>query len=106
MRTERNGTPPPHDTVEGLGTLYRYDSFDDFKRVLLMNVRAVCKLDDLAFIIHRMGAEMAGQNIRYAEITWTPQFYLSPGLPIDAVLEALNEGRRRARHNTGPETCG
>ncbi|MHA1109006.1 MAG: adenosine deaminase [Alphaproteobacteria bacterium] len=98
---ERNGLAPPHDTVEGLKTLYRYDSFDDFKRVLLMHVRCLRKLDDFAFLIHRMGAEMAAQNIIYAEITWTPQFYLTPGSSPDAILEALNEGRQRARDDFG-----
>jgi adenosine deaminase len=46
---------------------------------------------------------MAGQNIRYAELTVTPDSHLLMGIPAQAVAEALTAGRRRARAEHGVE---
>jgi adenosine deaminase len=47
---------------------------------------------------------MARQNIRYAEVTFTPETNVAgSGLPFDEILAGLNEGRARARDEFGVE---
>ncbi len=83
--------------------LYRYRNFQDFIAALLLGVHCLRQLEDFRNVVVDLGAEMARQNIRYAEIIWTPQFYLRLGLPFDILLEALNEGRREAGRQWGVE---
>jgi adenosine deaminase len=33
-----------------------------------------------------MGAQLAQQNVVYAEVTWTPQFYLRRETTLDTIL--------------------
>ncbi|MGD1879900.1 MAG: adenosine deaminase [Kiloniellaceae bacterium] len=79
------------------------DSFDQFARAFLMTVHCLRRLDDFAVLAYRHGAAMQRQNIRYAEITWTPQLYGHLRLPPGAILDALNAGRAKARDAWGVE---
>jgi aminodeoxyfutalosine deaminase len=93
----------PRETIEGARRAEGYSSFDLFARALLMTVRSVRSLDDFAFLAYRHGAAMQKQNIRYAEVTWTPQLYGHLRLPAGAILDALNAGRGKARDEWGVE---
>jgi len=100
---ERNRIALPCATVEGVRALHRYRNFKDFARVLLLTVQCLRRPEDFALVIHRFGAEMADHNIRYAEITWTPQFYLRGAGSLASVFDAINRGRRQARADWGVE---
>jgi adenosine deaminase len=100
---ERNGIELPCATVEEVRALFNFRDFNHFAETLLMTVRCLRRPEDFSVVIHRLGAELIRQNIRYAEVTWTPQFYLRLGLPLGVLLEALNDGRRRARQEWGVE---
>ena len=98
LLAERNRIRLPFTSPEQLAPLLNYREFKDFIRVFLMFVACLRRPEDFAEIIYRLGTEMHRQNIRYAEVTWTPQLYLGLGLPLQVILDALNAGRRRARH--------
>lgn len=100
---ERNGYRLPVDTVEALRELYVFRDFNDFLKVYKMIVSVLRTEDDFAEIAYEFGAEMAVQNIRYAEVTYSPQVYVfgTTNLSFDAILEALNDGRRRAEEEFG-----
>lgn len=53
--------------------------------------------DDVKRIAYDMGVSMHHQNIRYAEVGITPTLYEGLGLSIEALFEALNDGRDRAK---------
>ncbi len=99
----RNGIALSREDIAAARRPAGYASFDHFARALLMTVHCVRALDDFAELAYRHGAAMARQNIRYAEVTWTPQLYGHLRLPLDAVLEALNAGRARACDEWGVE---
>ncbi len=46
---------------------------------------------------------MAQQNIRYAEVTWTPATHVNENLPWPDLLRAINAGRDQARQEFGVE---
>lgn len=98
---ERNGIELPFETADELRAPRHYANFEDFARVLLMHVRCLRRPEDLGFAVYRLGADLAAENVRYAEVTWTPQLYLGGGLSPDVLLDAMNDGRARARADFG-----
>jgi aminodeoxyfutalosine deaminase len=94
---ERNGVALPADDVAGLREFYRFTSFDHFIQVYFAISSCLRTLDDFCLIAYEFGAEMARQNTRYAEVTFTPHTNVTnTGLPFGEILASLNEGRSRA----------
>ena len=101
---ERNHVPLPAQDLEGLRAFYRFTDFDHFIRVYLTISKCLKTPDDFDLIAHEYGASMARQNIRYAEVTFTPYTNVTnTGLPFDEVLAGLNQGRARAAAEFGVE---
>lgn len=100
---ERNKVKLPVDTVEGLQKLYEFVDFPHFVTVFNMVISCLQKPEDYIDVVMRFGQEMARQNIRYAEVTWSPQSHVWRGIPFSVLLEALNEGRAKAKHSDGVE---
>jgi aminodeoxyfutalosine deaminase len=98
---ESNKISLPFSSPEEIRKLFNFNKFRDFVRIFLMFVHCLRKPEDFSYVIYRMGAEMNRQNIRYAEITWTPQFYLRLNFSLDIILEALNAGRHKAKAEWG-----
>src|SRR3712207_1276681 len=68
----RNGVALP---VGGLAEMERWFAFRDFAHFVEVYVaitRCLRTADDYALIVHEFGAEMAAQNVRYAEVTFSP----------------------------------
>ena len=100
---ERNKLKLPFATPDQFQKHCAFGSFRDFANVLLLGVRCLRRLEDFFDVVIDIGAGMAQQNIRYAEITWTPQFYLKRGLSLDSILGAMNEARREVKARRGVE---
>ena len=77
---ERNRITLPWRTPEAIASLYRFENFDAFKRALLLGVHCLRTADDFALVAYRLAAALARQNVCYAEVFWTPQFYFHLGL--------------------------
>jgi adenosine deaminase len=101
---DRNGVKLPATSIEGLRELFAFRDFPHFIDIYMMILSCIRHEQDMSDLVYRFGAEMARQNVRYAEVTWTPQFYVKDkGIPFPAALAALNDGRRRAREQWGVE---
>jgi aminodeoxyfutalosine deaminase len=100
---ERNRISLPWRTPEAIASLYRFDNFDAFKRALLLGVHCLRTADDFAFVAYRLATALSRQNVCYAEVFWTPQFYFKLGPSSDDLLDALNAGRARAKAKFGLE---
>ncbi|NDJ59753.1 MAG: hypothetical protein GYB67_01440 [Chloroflexi bacterium] len=59
--------------------------------------------EDLTRSVYDVGVVLAKQNVRYAEISVNPALYPEIELTPDEFLEALNDGRERARRAWGVE---
>lgn len=57
--------------------------------------------EDVARAAYDVAVSLAKQNVRYAEISVSPSLYEAVGLTTDGLLEALNDGRDRARKGWG-----
>jgi aminodeoxyfutalosine deaminase len=101
---ERNGVALPADDLDGLREFYRFTDFDHFIEVYFAISGCLRKVEDFSLIAQEFGADMARQNIRYAEVTFTPHTTTeNTGLSFDAILAGLNEGRARAQADHGVE---
>jgi len=98
---DRNGITLPYSSVDQIRAACTYRDFRQFVDAILMHARAIRRPRDLSLVSYRIGEQMAAQNIRYAEVTWTPQIYLGLGEPFSTLLDALNDGRRRATDQWG-----
>ncbi len=100
---DRNGVRLPWRTTEQLGEVYRFRDFEGFKQALLLGVRCLRKGDDFVLAVRRLGERLASQNVRYAEVSITPQFYAQRFGAIDEWLDALNAGRAAVARDSGVE---
>jgi adenosine deaminase len=101
---ERNGVDLPARDLQGLREFYRFTDFDHFIEVYFTVSGCLNTVDDFSLIAYEFGADMARQNVRYAEVTFTPQTNVAnTGLPFADILVGLNEGRARALADFGVE---
>lgn len=101
---ERNNVALPASDLDGLREFYQFTDFGRFIRVYFTISGCLKTTADFSLIAYEFGADMARQNIRYAEVTFTPYTSVSnTGLPFDEILAGLNEGRARAQAEFGVE---
>ncbi len=102
---ERRGVRLPGDErgVEGLRGAYQFRNFTDFLKVYVAISRTLEQHEDFCDAVVGVAANLAEQNVRYAEMTFTPMTHVSRGINADAMLAGLAEGRERARREHGVE---
>lgn len=89
--------------VEGLREAYRFASFHDFLQLYLAVTKCFVDANDFAEATIDLCRQLAAQNVRYAEVTFTPWTHVSLGRPVQALHEGLREGRSRGREQYGVE---
>lgn len=101
----RRGLRLPGDErgVEGLREAYRFRNFGDFLKVYVAISRTLEQAEDFCDAVVDVAANLARQQVRYAEMTFTPMTHVARGVDADAMLDGLAEGRRRARDEHGVE---
>lgn len=71
------------------------NNFKAFANRLLFSAHCLRRPQDFEDAVAALGPGLVRSRIRYAEIMWTPQLYLNRGLPLNAILAALNRGRAK-----------
>lgn len=101
---QRNGIQLPASDEAGLRAWFAFREFDHFLEVYITITKCLRTLEDYELITYEFGAEMARQNVRYAEVTFTPATHeLRFGVPQDIYFSGLSRGRRRAKVDFGVE---
>ncbi|MFO7633263.1 MAG: adenosine deaminase [Caldilinea sp.] len=96
----------PSTELTALQQWYTFTDFPHFIRVYMVISDLLRSAEDFAYIVYRCGQDMAAQNIRYREITFTPfthTDYQRKGLTIDDLFEGLEAGRAAAHAEFGVE---
>ncbi|MDY6876486.1 MAG: adenosine deaminase [Chloroflexota bacterium] len=96
----------PAGDVTGLQRWFAFTDFPHFIKVYLTVQDLIRTPDDLALVTYECGADMAAQNIRYREVTFTPYThidYQDKGLVIEDIMCGLEAGRRKAQREFGVE---
>lgn len=97
----QNGQPLPAPVATadeaGLRAYYTFTDFTHFLNLYITILKCLRTQEDYRLIAYEFGRECKRQNIRYAEPTFTmiSNVYYS-GLPWEAILDGLNQGRAEA----------
>lgn len=99
--TERHDVDPTPIWPGGFPERFSFDGFPDFARQFFYGLALLRSGADLATITDDLAATLAGQNVRYAEITTTAYTHFMQrddrsGMSWGEYREGLDEGRRRA----------
>lgn len=104
MLAKRHRVDLPADTEEGLRNWYRFRDFHHFIEVYVGITKCLRTVEDFELIVYEFGADMARQNIQYAEVTFSPSTHLwINGVDQDVWFTGLTEGRRRVKASFGCE---
>jgi aminodeoxyfutalosine deaminase len=93
------GTVP--SDLDELREFYTFRDFAHFIEVYLAVVDLIRGPEDVRLLTYEVAAEMAAQNIRYAELTLTPWTSVQRGIPIDAYVDAVEDARVAAERDHG-----
>nr|WP_281352407.1 adenosine deaminase [Phytoactinopolyspora alkaliphila] len=98
---ERNGVDVGASTPDELNGLYQFNDFEDFAKLFFTGLAVLRSAEDFADATVSLAAELAAQNVPYAEVTSTPLTHQRRGVALEEYRDGLNEGRRRARADYG-----
>ncbi|HEX6149317.1 MAG TPA: adenosine deaminase [Nocardioides sp.] len=95
----------PADTEE-LRAYFAFRDFAHFVEIYLSVVDLIRTAEDVRMLTYEVAREMAGQQLRYAELTCTPYTSVLPhvddrGIPIEAYTEAIEDARVAAERDFG-----
>jgi adenosine deaminase len=93
-------TPVPTDP-ERLAEYFTFTDFAHFIEVYLSVVDLIRDPQDIWTLTYEIAREMAGQTIRYAELTLTPYSSITRGISAEAYCEAVEDARSRAAVDHG-----
>ncbi|WP_148570697.1 adenosine deaminase [Nocardioides caldifontis] len=97
---ERHPGTVPSD-LDALRAFFTFRDFAHFIEVYLAVVDLVRTPEDVRMLTYEVAADMAAQNIRYAELTCTPYTNVMAGVPIEAFVEAIEDARVAAERDHG-----
>lgn len=97
----RNRRDLPYGTAEELRECFAFRDFAHFIEIYGVISRCLRATEDYELIAYAFGKEMARQNVRYAEVTFSPFFHAYHGVPQEAWFGGLLRGRDLARRELG-----
>jgi aminodeoxyfutalosine deaminase len=99
-RHPQAGVPTDRDE---LARFYEFRDFDHFLTVYWAVQSMLRDRHDIDLLVTGLAAELARQNVRYAEVTVTPYNHLVDGMSGDELLAGLASGRAAAHEVHGVE---
>ena len=97
----RHGTSGLPATAEQLRDFYAFRDFDHFVQVYYAICDNLRDERDFELIVTELGADLAAQNVRYAEVTFTPYNHTRRGVAPEAIFEGVEAGRVAVEAGTG-----
>jgi adenosine deaminase len=92
---EKYGGDPDVPTPEALVDKFVYRDFPHFLDVWTWKNGLLRSYDDFEFLSEHVAKDMARQNIRYAEVFYSPPDFSSAGLEPQRLTEAIRDGLKR-----------
>jgi adenosine deaminase len=96
----RNTIDLPVDNAAQLREWFRFRDFAHFVEVYAMLRACLVEPRDFELVTYELGAELAAQHVRYAEVTFTPGPEVYRG-PRETFFDGLTRGRQRVFHDFG-----
>lgn len=102
MLARRHNVDLPARDAAGLREWFRFRDFAHFVEVYATLRACLVDVADYELVTYELGAELAAQNVRYAEVTFTPGPEVYTGLGA-AFFDGLSRGRQRVARDFGVE---
>lgn len=100
---EKHGVAGIPQTLAGVREWYEFRDFDHFIEVYQAAVHTLQEEDDFTRLVDQTAGTLAGQNVRYAEVIFTPHVHIVRGVDADEMFAGLERGQVRAREQHGLE---
>ena len=101
---KRNRIEPPAETLDELRQMFVFRDFAHFIQTYAIISRYLRTVEDYELITYEFGEQMAQQNVRYAEATFSVCTHrFMRGIPHDVYFTGLTRGRERAKRDFGVE---
>jgi adenosine deaminase len=100
---QRNGIQLPANTIEGVRSWIAYRDFSHFIELFRAACRCLRTAEDYELAAYDLGADLARQGVRYAEVTFSASIHHIYGVPQTAYFDGLARGRVRALADFGVE---
>jgi aminodeoxyfutalosine deaminase len=101
---QRNGVELPVKNHTDMQNWFTFRDFNHFIEIYFEISSCLKTAEDYELIAYEFGASMAQQNIRYAEVTFSPSTHrYALGVPHDTYFTGLKQGCERARADFGVE---
>jgi adenosine deaminase len=100
---QRNRVPLPATDEAGLRSWFTYRDFPHFASIYDDICRCLRTAADYELVTYELGADLARQNVRYAEVTFTPGEHERTGVPNTRFFDGLTRGRAKVRRDFGVE---
>jgi adenosine deaminase len=95
----------PADTVEGLAKAIHMgelcDSLEDYLVAFDVTLSVMQTEEALYRTAYELGMDAAAENVRYIEVRYAPILHQQKGLKLPAIVDAVLEGLRQAKRETG-----
>jgi aminodeoxyfutalosine deaminase len=98
----RHRVPLPADDLEGLRRWFQFRDFARFVEIYAVLRACLVEPADFELVTYELGAELARQGVRYAEVTFTPGPEVYRG-PRETFFDGLTQGRARVQQELGVE---
>ncbi|WP_238847115.1 adenosine deaminase [Nocardia arthritidis] len=97
----RHRDSPVPKNAEALADYFRFTDFAHFIQVYLSVVDLIRTPEDVRLLTYEIARDMAGQHIRYAELTVTPYSSVIRGIDPRGFLDAIEDARITAEADFG-----
>jgi adenosine deaminase len=89
---QKYGGDPETHTLGDMVKRFKYHDFPQFIRTWIWKNRFLREYEDFTFIAEAVARDMASQNIRYAEVFFSPADFARQGLTPQRLVEAIRLG--------------
>jgi aminodeoxyfutalosine deaminase len=93
---QEHGVDVGADSVDELAESYVFGDFPSFVELFIKTTKVLRRSEDLELIVTEMAREMADENIRYAEIFFSPVWHRMNGMTERSIAAGMNAGRNAA----------
>lgn len=97
----RHGVELPAESEEGLTRWFQFRDFDHFSRIYGTICECLQDAEDFERTVYDVGAELARQNVRYAEVSVSAARHHIRGIESDTFIAGINRGRERVQRDFG-----
>ena len=94
---QKYGTDPSVTDIEVLKRKFQYKDFPHFLATWVWKNQFLREYDDFTFIAEAVAKSLVRQNIRYAEVFYTPSDFFEHGLETQKLTEAIRSGLARVK---------